>query len=72
LTSPRRRRDSPVESVELKITFRADRETRERIAKAVPDAKLRGGVCEVKIEAEQPAEVAEKARALLEKLRTVV
>ncbi|MDG7007395.1 MAG: hypothetical protein JRN06_04025 [Nitrososphaerota archaeon] len=53
----------------LKLTFRASREELARIREAVPSAVTRGGVCEVRIEAEQPAEVAEKARALLEKIR---
>ena len=56
----------------LKIQFRADKETAARIRELVPSAVVRGGVCEVKIEAEQPAEVAEQAKVLLEKIRTVV
>jgi hypothetical protein len=69
LTSPRRRPDRPIESVVLKITFRANREETARIREAVPSAVVHGGVCEVRISAEQPAEVAEKARVLLERLR---
>jgi len=69
---PRPRPDKPIESVALKIQFRADRETTARIKELVPSAVVRGGVCEVKIEAEQPSEVAEQAKALLEKIRTVV
>ncbi len=72
MTSPRRRPDRPIESVALKITFRADRETTSKIKEAVPSARVRGGVCEVKIEGEQPSEVAATAKALLEKIRTVV
>jgi hypothetical protein len=72
LTSPRRKPDRPIESVALKITFRADRETTEKIKAAIPGAIVRGGVCEVRIEAEQPGEVAEKAKLLLERIRTVV
>jgi hypothetical protein len=71
-TSPRPRPDRPIESVALRIQFRADRETRNKIRELVPSAVLRGGVCEVKIEAEEPAEVAERAKALLEKIRSVV
>jgi hypothetical protein len=71
-TSPRQRPDRPIESVALKIQFRADRETTARIRELVPSAVVRGGVCEVKIEAEQPAEVAEQAKILLEKIRAVV
>ncbi len=72
LTSPRQRQGNPVESVELKITFRGDRETNGRIKELVPGAVVRGGVCEVSIEGEEPAEVAEKVRAVLEKIRAVV
>ena len=71
LTSPRRRPDRPIESVELKITFRADGETAKRIKEAIPSAVVRGSVCQVKIEASQPGEVAEKARAILEKIRAL-
>ena len=71
-TSPRPRPDRPIESVALKIRFRTDRETTAKIKELVPSAVVRGGVCEVRIEAEQPSEVAEQARVLLEKIRTVV
>lgn len=56
----------------LKITFRADKETTAKIRESVPSARVRRGACEVKIEGEQPAEVAEKARAILEKIRAAV
>jgi hypothetical protein len=69
LNSPRRRSDRPIRSVSLKITFRGGREELARIKQAVPSAVTRAGGCEVRIDAEEPAEVAEKARALLEKLR---
>ncbi len=72
LSSPRRKQGKPVESVALKITFRADRKTSKTIKGLVPSAVVRGGVCEVEIEGEQPAEVAEKAKAILEKIRPVV
>ncbi len=72
MTSPRRSQGNPVESVELKITFRGDRETNGRIKELVPGAVVRGGVCEVRIEGGEPDEVAEKARAVLEKVRAVV
>lgn len=72
MTLPRRRPDRPIESVELRISFRADRETSRKIKETIPSALVKGGVCEVKIEAEQPAEMAEKARTLLEKIRTIV
>ena len=67
---PRRRPGRPVESVALKITFRADRGTTDRIKELVPSAVVRGRTCEVKIEAEAPTEMAEKAKAILEKIRT--
>jgi hypothetical protein len=72
LTSPKRRRDRPIQSVALKISLRADRDRRAKIKELIPSAQVRGGVCQIRIEADEPAEVAERARVLLEKLRTVV
>jgi len=72
MTSPRRRQGRPIESVALKIVFRADSETAARIKRSVPNARTRHGGCEVTIDGEQPGEVAERARALLEKIRDVV
>ena len=71
MTSPRRRPDRPVESVSLKIAFRASTEEMARIKEAVPSAVVRDGVCEVRIDAERPEDATEKARVLLEKLRAV-
>ena len=71
MTSPRRRPGRPVELVELKITFRGDRATNGKIKDLVPGAMVRGGVCVVRIDGEQPAEVAEKARVVLERIRKV-
>ena len=71
MTSPRQRPDRPIESVALKVTVPADRGTAARIRQVIPTAKLRGGVCEVKIEAEHPGEVAEKAKLLLERIRAL-
>ena len=71
-TSPKRRQPSPIESVALKISFRADRATAARVKQAVPWAVVRNGACELKIEGEQPGEVADKAREVLEKLRTAL
>lgn len=71
MTSPRRRPGKPIESVELKITFRGDKATNGRIKDLIPMAVVRGGVCEVRIDGDEPAEVAEKARAVLERIRTI-
>jgi hypothetical protein len=35
----------------------------------IPSAVLRNGVCVLKIEGEQPGDVADKAREILEKIR---
>lgn len=72
MTSPRRKRDRPIESVALKITFRAGKEASEKIRLQFPGAKVRGGVCEVRIEGERPGEVAEQAKVLLERVRKSV
>jgi len=71
LTSRRPRHDRPIESLALKITFRADREAAAKIKELLPSAQVSGGVCRVEVEAKEPAEMAEKAKALLEKLRSV-
>jgi hypothetical protein len=71
MTSPSRRPDSPVESVELTISFRADRATSKKIKEAVPSARIKGGGCEVRISAQDPGEVAEWAKDVLEKVRGV-
>ena len=72
MSSRRRRPDRPIESLALKITFRADRETGVRVREVLPSAKVSGGVCRVELEAKEPAEMAEKARDVLEKLRDVM
>jgi len=71
MTSPRRRQDSPIESVELKISVRADRDTSRRIKEEIPSAVVRRGTCEVKIRAEKPGDVMDAAKAVLEKLRAI-
>ena len=72
MTSPRRSRDRPIESVALRISLRADEARTAKIREAVPSVQVRGGVCHLSIEAEDPAEVAEKAKVLLEKLRAAM
>ncbi len=71
MTSPRQRQDRPIESVELRISLKTDRDTSTRIKDAIPSAVVRGGKCEVRIEARQPAEMVEKAKAVLERLRAI-
>jgi hypothetical protein len=72
MNSRRQRQDRPIESLSLKITFKAGRESAARIRELIPTAHVRGGVCRVELEAEKPSEMAEKAREVLEKLRGVV
>ena len=69
--SRKRKSDRPIESVELKITFRADKATALKIKEAIPSAVLKRGGCEIRIDGEQPGDVADKARVLLEKLRGI-
>lgn len=71
MSSSSRRPDRPIESVALRISITANGETSRKIKKAVPEAVLKNGRCEVVIEGERPAEVEEKARAVLEKLRAL-
>ena len=69
MTSRRQGQDRPVESLALKITFRADRESAARIREQISTARIHGGVCRVELEASDPAEMANMAREVLEKLR---
>ncbi|MDA4124967.1 MAG: hypothetical protein OK438_05910 [Thaumarchaeota archaeon] len=71
MTSPRRSPGKPIESVQLRITFKADRATAASLKKSIPFAVLRDGGCEVKVEGESPGEVAERAREMLEILRGI-
>lgn len=71
MTSRRQGQGRPIESLALKITFRADRESAARIKEQIPAAEIDGGICRVELEANDPAEMAEKAREVLEKLRGV-
>lgn len=72
MTSRRQRQDRPVESLALKIAFRADEKSAAKIRELIPEVRVRGGVCRVELEAEEPSEIAEKAREVLEKLRAVL
>lgn len=71
MTSPRRRQDRPIVSVSLRITFGADRRTRERILEVIPEATAHGGGCEVTVEGKEIARVAERLRLILEKVRSI-
>ncbi len=71
MISHRPKPDRPIRFVELKITFRADKKTTASITQSFSSAKVRNGLCEVTIESERPAEVADKARGLLETIRSV-
>ena len=72
MTSPKQSRDSPIASVALKIVFRVDKEVREKIKEAIPSATFYRGSCEVRIEGEQPGEVADRAKAVLDIIRGAV
>jgi hypothetical protein len=71
MTSRKRSPDRPIKFATLKIAFKADKKMTTVIKEAFPSARIRNDKCEVTIEAEHPAEVAEKARALIEKIRSV-
>jgi len=71
MTSRRQRQDRPIESLALRIAFRADRESAARIRELLPSVKVRGGFCRVELEAREPAEMAKKAKEVLEKLRAI-
>ena len=68
----RRKASEPVEFVELTVSIRADRATAERIRELVPKARVKRGSCELKVVGERPADVAQRAEEMMEKLRDVV
>jgi len=72
LNSRRQRQDRPIESLTLKITFKADGESAARIRVLIPNARISRGVCKVELKAEEPSVMADKAREILEKLRGIV
>ena len=71
MTSRRPKPDKPIQFVELEIAFRADKKTMAAIKRSFPSAKERNGLYKVMIESERPAEVLDKTRELLEKIRWV-
>jgi len=71
LTLPRRRRDRPIASVELRISFRPDKKSMEAMKSLIPGSALKSGAYVVKVRGEQPAEVADRAREVLEKVRSL-
>ena len=69
---PRRRQDSPIESVSLTVSFRSTKDEASKLKSFVPALTFRNGNCEVRIRTRSSKEAAEKARGLLEKVREVV
>jgi len=63
---------NPVESVELRVSIRADRATAERIRKLFPSARVRNGSCEMRVVGERTADVAAKAEEMMQRLREIV
>jgi hypothetical protein len=72
LTSSRASQARPVEKVVLKVSFRAGKDVAARIRREVPGLVVKGGYCELVIRGERPAEVADRAREVLEKLRGAI
>ena len=68
-TLAHRRQDRPIEAVELKIEFRAEREAANAIRSAIPTAEVKGHACVLKISGSNPGEVAEKAKDVLGVIR---
>jgi hypothetical protein len=72
MNSPRPKHGRPIESVELSVVFRTNRRTAARIKDLVPSVNLRSGGCEVIIEGKDPGDVAERAKEILDKVRSVI
>ncbi len=71
MTSSRRRPDRPIESVELTVSFRADRETSKKIREEIPSVKARGSGLVLKVSGTRPEEVEGVLRGVLEKVREI-
>jgi len=72
MSSPRRKRGRPIESVELKLKFSESSEAFDRIREKFPSVVLRNGACEVVIRREAPAIVAKTAKDMLGAVSEVV
>jgi hypothetical protein len=72
LTSPRRKQGKPIRSVKLRVRFKADRKTLLRIKRAVPEARWKRGELEVTVEGSGPAQVADAAKALSDRVRAAL
>lgn len=69
MTSPRRRRDRPIESVELTVTLDAETETTAKVMRAFPSAIPKGDTILLRLRG-SAEEVEEKTKTLLELVRT--
>jgi len=69
LSSPRRKQGKPIQSVALKVGFRADRRTLLRIKKAVPEAKWQREELEASLASAGPAEMGDKTKELSDRVR---
>jgi hypothetical protein len=72
MNSPKQKRDRPIESVELKLTFNVSREAFDLIREKFPSVVLGQGACEVVIRREAPAVVANTAKEMLDFVREAV
>ena len=61
-----------MESVELKVTFRADPGTARKIQERIPSARVKDGNCQIVMRGDSPSEVASAVRQLLEKVRDIL
>jgi hypothetical protein len=62
-------RSKPIVSVELRATFKADRDTIAKLRKAYPGAKASRGSIEIVLRGDTPGETSASARKLLEEIR---
>jgi hypothetical protein len=68
----RQKQGKPIESVELKVIFRADRKTLLRIKTAVPEATWKEGKLEMSVKGEGQTKVLEETKSLSDRVRKAV
>jgi hypothetical protein len=72
MSPPNPKLAKPIKFVELRITFKTDRQTAHRLRDLIPNTKPTSGGCEIVVKGQSPGEAAEMAKASLERVRRYI